>query len=450
MTLAHSRWTPTSWRDLPAQQLPEYPDPDLVKVVVERLSSQPPLVFAGEARDLTAQLARVGRGEAFLLQGGDCAETFEAAGADSTRDKLKVLLQMAIVLTYGASMPIVKVGRIAGQMAKPRSAPTEVIDGVTMAPYKGDAVNGLEPTARNRVPDPARLERLYHHSASTLNLLRAFTHGGFADLQRVHAWNQEFVAGSRQGQRYEQIATEIDRALSFLTAVGMDIDHPTFNTVDVYTSHEALLLDYEQALTRKDSLTGDWYDCSAHMLWIGERTRQLDHAHVHFLSGVHNPIGCKVGPTMTPAELLELCEVLNPDNLPGRLSLISRMGAATVTEVLPPLLAATREAGKDVVWICDPCHGNTFTSDSGYKTRRFDDVLAEIRGFFGAHWQEGTIPGGVHIELTGEDVTECMGGDQRIADLDLSQRYETACDPRLNNAQSLELAFQVAEMLRGQ
>jgi 3-deoxy-7-phosphoheptulonate synthase len=449
MSTVAPRWSPSSWHDLPAQQMPEYPDPDQLKQVLERLASQPPLVFAGEARDLTAQLGRVSRGEAFLLQGGDCAETFDAGGADMTRDKLKVLLQMAIVLTYGASMPIVKVGRIAGQMAKPRSTPTEVIDGVEMASYKGDAVNGLAPTVANRVPDPTRLERMYNHSASTLNLLRAFTGGGFADLQRVHAWNQEFVAGSPQGQRYEQIASDIERALKFLKAVGVDItNHPTFNTVDVYTSHEALLLDYEEALTRQDSLTGDWYDCSAHMLWIGERTRQIDHAHMHFLSGVNNPVGCKVGPTMTPEELLEVCDLLNPDDIPGRLTLISRMGADKVADLLPPLLEATRDADRKVVWICDPCHGNTFNSESGYKTRRFDDVLAEIRGFFAAHAAAGTIPGGVHMELTGEDVTECLGGDQQIADLDLSMRYETACDPRLNNAQSLELAFQVAEMLR--
>ncbi len=450
MSTVLPRWSPSSWHELPAQQMPEYPDPDQLKQVLERLSALPPLVFAGEARDLTAQLARVSRGEAFLLQGGDCAETFDAAGADMTRDKLKVLLQMAIVLTYGASMPIVKVGRIAGQMAKPRSAPTEVIDGVEMASYKGDAVNGLAPTVENRVPDPLRLERMYNHSAATLNLLRAFTQGGFADLTRVHAWNQEFVAGSPQGQRYEQIAADIDRALNFLKAVGVDIDnHPTFNSVDVYTSHEALLLPYEEALTRQDSLTGDWYDCSAHMLWIGERTRQTDHAHMHFLSGVKNPVGCKVGPTMTPDELLEVCDILNPDNVPGRLTLITRMGAERITDLLPPLLQATKDAGRNVVWITDPCHGNTFTSESGYKTRRFDDVLTEIRGFFAAHAEVGTVPGGVHMELTGEDVTECLGGDQQIADLDLSQRYETACDPRLNNAQSLELAFQVAEMLRG-
>ena len=449
MSAVLPRWTPSSWTELPAEQMPEYPDPDHLKQVLEGLAAQPPLVFAGEARNLTDELARVCRGEAFLLQGGDCAETFDAAGADATRDKLKVLLQMAIVLTYGAQMPVVKVGRIAGQYAKPRSKPTEVVDGVEMASYKGDAVNGLAPTPDNRRPDPSRLERMYHTSASTLNLLRAFTRGGFADLSRVHKWNQDFVAGSPQGQRYEQMASEIDRALRFLRAVGIDIDDdPLFHQVDFYTSHEALLLGYEQALTRQDSLTGDWYDCSAHMLWIGERTRQLDHAHVHFLSGVHNPIGCKVGPTMTPQELLELIDVLNPDNIPGRLTLISRMGHDKVTDALPPLLATTRDAGRNVVWVCDPCHGNTFTAESGYKTRHFDDVLAEIRGFFGAHAQEGTIPGGVHMELTGEDVTECLGGDQEIADLDLSQRYETACDPRLNNAQSLELAFQVAEMLR--
>ena len=449
MSTPQRTWTPSSWMDLPAEQMPEYPDPDHLKQVLETLSTQPPLVFAGEARDLTADLARVCRGEAFLLQGGDCAETFDAAGADATRDKLKVLLQMAIVLTYGASMPVVKVGRIAGQYAKPRSKPTETVGGVEMASYKGDAVNGLAPTVENRQPDPSRLERMYHTSASTLNLLRAFTSGGFADLSRVHAWNQEFVAGSPQGQRYERMASDISRALDFLSAVGIDIEREaTFNSVDFYTSHEALLLGYEQALTRQDSLSGDWFDCSAHMLWIGERTRQLDHAHVHFLSGVSNPIGCKVGPTMTPEELLELVDVLNPDNIPGRLTLISRMGKDKVADALPPLLAATRDAGRNVVWVCDPCHGNTFTAESGYKTRHFDDVLAEIAGFFGAHQSEGTIPGGVHMELTGEDVTECLGGDQQIADLDLSQRYLTACDPRLNNAQSLEMAFQVAELLR--
>ncbi len=450
MSTLTTRWTPSSWQDLPAKQLPTYPDPDHLKRVLNRISGLPPLVFAGEARDLTEQLARVSRGEAFLLQGGDCAETFDAGGADITRDKLKVLLQMAIVLTYGASMPIVKVGRIAGQMAKPRSEPTETVDGVEMASYKGDAVNGLAATPENRVPDPDRLERMYHHSASTLNLLRAFTRGGFADLRRVHAWNQEFVAESPEGKRYDQMAEEIERALAFLEAIGIRTDaDPTFNTVDFFTSHEALLLDYEQAMTRQDSLTGDWYDCSAHMLWIGERTRKLDHAHVHFLSGVHNPIGCKVGPTMTPSELLQLCEVLNPGNIPGRLTLISRMGVDRVADVLPPLLEATRDAERNVVWITDPCHGNTITSESGYKTRRVEDVFGEISGFFAASKAAGTVPGGVHMELTGENVTECLGGDQRIADLDLPQRYETACDPRLNNEQSLELAFQVAEMLRG-
>ena len=449
MSTTTDRWTPSSWRDLPAEQQPDWPDADHVKQVLESLAAQPPLVFAGEARELTEQLGRVARGEAFLLQGGDCAETFEAAGADATRDKLKVLLQMAIVLTYGASMPVVKVGRIAGQYAKPRSKPTELVDGVEMPSYRGDAVNGLAPTPENRRPDPSRLERMYHTSASTLNLLRAFTRGGYADLSRVNLWNQQFVRDSPQGQRYAAMAAEITRALDFLTAVGIDIHRePLFHTVNLYTSHEALLLGYEEALTRQDSTTGDFYDCSAHMLWIGERTRQLDHAHVHFLSGVHNPIGCKVGPTMTPEELLELCDILNPDNIPGRLTLISRMGKDKVRDVLPPLLAATRDAGRQVVWVCDPCHGNTFTSDSGYKTRRFDDVLDEIAGFFAAHGQEGTIPGGVHMELTGENVTECLGGDQQIEDLHLGERYETACDPRLNNAQSLELAVQVAEMLR--
>jgi 3-deoxy-7-phosphoheptulonate synthase len=443
-------WTPTSWQGLTAAQQPAWPDTDALETTLMELATQPPLVFAGEARALQERLADVARGDAFLLQGGDCAETFAAFSADAIRDKLKVLLQMAVVLTYGAQLPVVKVGRIAGQFAKPRSAPSETVDGVELPVYRGDAVNGIDFDETSRTPDPRRLLRVYHQASSTLNLLRAFTRGGFADLTQVHAWNQEFVATSPQGRRYESVAREIDRALRFLAACGVDVEHdPTFHTVDFWTSHEALILGYEQALTRQDSLTGDWYDCSAHMLWVGERTRDPDGAHVHFLSGVHNPVGVKLGPTSTVEEAAALAARLNPDNTPGRLTFITRMGAHNIGDALPPLVRGVRDLGLEVVWSCDPMHGNTFVSANGYKTRRFEDVLAEIRAFFAVHHAEGTVPGGVHIELTGEDVTECLGGAQEIADLDLAYRYETACDPRLNNQQGLELAFQVAEMLRG-
>jgi 3-deoxy-7-phosphoheptulonate synthase len=444
-------WTPDAWQGRPAGQQPEWPDATALDAALRVLSGFPPLVFAGEARALRAELAAVSRGEAFLLQGGDCAETFAAFSGDAIRDKLKVLLQMAVVLTYGAQLPVVKLGRIAGQFAKPRSSPTETVDGVTLPAYRGDAVNGLDFAAEARAPDPDRLVRVYHQSAATLNLLRAFTAGGFADLEKVHVWNQEFVASSPQGQRYQALADEITRALRFLAACGVDVaNDPTFHTVDFWTSHEALILGYEQALTRRDSLTGDWYDCSAHMLWIGERTRDPDGAHVAFLSGVDNPIGVKVGPTATVDEVLALCARLNPDRIPGRLTLITRMGAASVGERLPGLLRGVADAGAPVVWSCDPMHGNTFTTGDGYKTRRLSDILDELRAWFGVHAQEGTRPGGVHVELTGEDVTECLGGAQEIADLHLSTRYETACDPRLNSSQALELAFQIAEMLRAQ
>ena len=442
-------WSPSSWTGFPAAQQPEWPDPDALKRALAEVAALPPLVFAGETRDLCARLADVAAGEAFLLQGGDCAETFAAFGADGIRDKLKVVLQMAVVLTYGAQLPVVKVGRIAGQFAKPRSASSETIDGVELPSWRGDAVNDLDATPTARVPDPQRQVRVYHQSAATLNLLRAFTRGGFADLQKVHVWNQEFVAASPEGRRYAALADEITRALRFLAACGVDVDNdPKFHTVDFWTSHEALLLGYEEALTRRDSLTGDWYDCSAHMLWIGERTRDPDGAHVHFLSGVRNPVGVKLGPTATTDEALALARRLNPDNLPGRLTFITRMGAQRVADALPELVRGVRDAGLAVVWSCDPMHGNTFVSETGYKTRQFSDVLDELRVFFGVHHQEGTIPGGVHIELTGEDVTECLGGAQDISHLHLPSRYETACDPRLNNQQALELAFQVAEMLR--
>ncbi|HWB72739.1 MAG TPA: 3-deoxy-7-phosphoheptulonate synthase class II [Egibacteraceae bacterium] len=443
-------WTPDSWRSLTAGQQPDWPDGVALESALRELASLPPLVFAGEARALRERLALVATGEAFLLQGGDCAETFAAFTADAIRDKLKVLLQMAVILTYGAQLPVVKVGRIAGQFAKPRSSPTELVAGVQLPSYRGDAVNAPEPSAEARVADPVRLLRAYHQAAATLNLLRAFTKGGFADLEKVHLWNQEFVAASPQGQRYATLADEITRALGFLTACGVDVaSDPTFHTVDFWTSHEALLLAYEEALTRRDSLTGDWYDCSGHMLWAGERTRDPDGAHVHFLSGVHNPVGVKLGPSATVDEVEALAARLNPRNLQGRLTLITRMGAEKVQSALPPLARGVRERGLRVVWCCDPMHGNTFVTESGYKTRHFSHVLDELRAFFAIHHAEGTVPGGVHIELTGDDVTECLGGAQGIADLDLAYRYETACDPRLNNQQSLELAFQVAEMLRG-
>jgi 3-deoxy-7-phosphoheptulonate synthase len=409
----------------------------------------PPLVFAGEARSLTADLAKVANGEAFLLQAGDCAESFDAFSADSIRDKLKVILQMAVVLMYSSGVPVVKVGRIAGQFAKPRSSGTETIDGVELPSFRGHMVNDIDFTANARAADPERLITAYQQSASTLNLVRAFTKGGFGDLSRVHAWNQEFVASSAEGQRYEEVAEGIERTLQFMAACGIDTEStPQLHTVDVSTSHEALILGYEEALTRQDSLTGDWYDCSAHMLWIGERTRQLDGAHVHFLSGVGNPIGCKIGPTVTPDEVIALCEALNPDRIPGRLTLITRMGADKIGSALPPLLTAVRDSGHPVAWACDPMHGNTFTAPSGRKTRHFDAVVAEIAGFFATHRSVGTWPGGVHIELTGDDVTECLGGAEEILDADLDTRYETMCDPRLNARQSLDLAFRVAELLQ--
>jgi 3-deoxy-7-phosphoheptulonate synthase len=444
-----SEWSPSSWRSLDVVQQPDWTDLGALDDVVKRLRSMPPLVFAGEARSLTADLANVANGEAFLLQAGDCAESFDAFSADSIRDKLKVILQMAVVLMYSSGVPVVKVGRIAGQFAKPRSSGTETIDGVELPSFRGHMVNDIDFTANARTADPERLITAYQQSASTLNLVRAFTKGGFGDLSRVHAWNQEFVASSAEGQRYEEVAEGIERTLQFMAACGIDTEStPQLHTVDVSTSHEALILGYEEALTRQDSLTGDWYDCSAHMLWIGERTRQLDGAHVHFLSGVGNPIGCKIGPTVTPDEVIALCEALNPDRIPGRLTLITRMGADTIGSALPPLLAAVRDSGHPVAWACDPMHGNTFTAPSGRKTRHFDAVLAEIAGFFAAHRSVGTWPGGVHIELTGDDVTECLGGAEEILDADLDTRYETMCDPRLNARQSLDLAFRVAELLQ--
>ena len=449
MSTTSTSWSPRSWREFTAAQQPSWPDEGALESVLKQMSSMPPLVFAGEARDLTSRLASVANGEAFLLQAGDCAESFDAFGADAIRDKLKVILQMAVVLTYSSGVPTVKVGRIAGQFAKPRSSDMETIGDLTIPSFRGHLVNDIAPTEAARIPDPQRLLQAYHQSSSTLNLLRAFTKGGYADLARVHTWNQEFVASSAEGRRYERLADEIDRALRFMKACGIDTQStPNLHEADLFTSHEALVLGYEEALTRQDSLTGDWYDCSAHMVWIGERTRQLDGAHIEFFRGIKNPIGCKVGPTATPDEVLALCEALNPEKIPGRLTLITRMGADKIEAGLPPLLRAVRDAGHPVVWACDPMHGNTITAQFGQKTRRFDDILAEIRGFFRAHEAEGTWPGGVHVELTGDDVTECLGGAENILDANLADRYETMCDPRLNGRQSVDLAFAVAELLR--
>jgi 3-deoxy-7-phosphoheptulonate synthase len=442
-------WSAASWRQYPAAQQPVWPDADALKQAEAQLSTLPPLVFAGEARRLTSQLADVAHGRAFLLQAGDCAESFAEFSADSIRDKLKIILQMAVALTYAAGVPVVKVGRIAGQFAKPRSNPTERIGDVELEVFRGHMVNDDAFDADARQPDPTRLVAAYHQSASTLNLLRAFTKGGFADLSRVHQWNQQFVASSAEGQRYERIASEIDRALRFMAACGIDLGaEDGLHQVDFWTSHDALILPYEEALTRQDSLSEDWIDCSAHMLWIGERTRQLDGAHVEFLSGVINPLAVKIGPNATPGDVVELCERLNPGHVPGRMTLISRFGAEKVEDHLPPLISAVEAAGHPVVWACDPMHGNTFTSESGRKTRRFDVILNELRSFFAVHRQAGTWPGGVHIELTGDDVTECLGGAEEIFEGDLGARYTTTCDPRLNARQSLDLAFRVAEFLR--
>ena len=444
-----SSWSPQSWRERAASQQPDWPDDAALDRSLKQLSTYPPLVFAGEARNLTGALGSVAAGQAFLLQAGDCAESFESFSADSIRDKLKVILQMAVVLTYSSGVPTLKVGRIAGQFAKPRSAPTERVGDIDLPVFRGHMVNDVAPTVEARVPDPERLITAYHQSSSTLNLLRAFTKGGFADLSQVHAWNQQFVATSNEGRRYDLIAAEIERALRFMKACGIDLESESqLHAVDFYTSHEALILGYEEALTRQDSLTGGWYDCSAHLLWVGERTRGVDDAHVEFLSGVGNPVGCKLGPTATPDEVIALCERLNPARVPGRLTLISRMGANLVEDRLRPLLRAVTDAGHPVVWTCDPMHGNTYASTGGRKTRHLDDVLTEIDGFFAAHRAEGTWPGGVHVELTGDDVTECLGGAEEILDADLDDRYETMCDPRLNARQSLDLAFGISERLR--
>jgi 3-deoxy-7-phosphoheptulonate synthase len=429
-----------------AKQQPTYDDPAALAAVVDRLRTLPPLVFAGECDELKAKIAAASRGEAFLLQGGDCAETFVDATADNTRNKLRVLLQMAVVLTYAASVPVVKVGRLAGQYAKPRSSNDETRDGVTLPAYRGDAVNGFEFTPESRRHDPQRLLDVYHASASTLNLVRAFTTGGYADLRQVHTWNSEFVRNSPVGQHYEAMAAEIDRALTFMQAIGADPDE--FHRVDFYSSHEALLMEYEHAMTRIDSRTEQPYNVSGHMVWIGERTRQLDGAHVEYFSHIRNPIGCKLGPTATADDALALAARLNPTNEPGRLTFITRFGAGKIRDGLPPLVEKVTAEGVDVAWVCDAMHGNTFEASNGYKTRRFEDVLDEVLGFFEVHRALGTVPAGILVENTGDDVTEIIGGGEQLDELGLAHRYESVVDPRLNRVQSLELAFQVAENLR--
>ena len=444
-----SEWSPERWRSLTALQLPDYPDLHKLADAETRLRRCPPLVFAGEARRLEDQLARVARGEAFLLQGGDCAESFAEFHADSIRDTFRVLLQMAIVLAFGASCPVVKCGRMAGQFAKPRSKNTETKDGITLPTYRGDIINGMEFTAEARIPDPGRLVEAYHQSAATLNLLRAFAQGGYADLHKVHQWNLDFVQGSSQSERYAMLADRLDEALRFMEACGLTADRvPQLSETEFYTCHEALHLHYEQALTRIDSLTGNWYDCSAHFLWIGDRTRQLDGGHVDFLSGVHNPIGMKCGPSLGTDDLLRLIDKLNPTNKPGRLTLITRMGSDGVEDGLPPLVRAVEREGRSVVWVCDPMHGNTHVAANGYKTRSFDRVLTEVRAFFQVHQAEGSHPGGVHFEMTGRDVVECIGGAEDLDETQLGPNYLTHCDPRLNAGQALELAFLIAEQLK--
>jgi 3-deoxy-7-phosphoheptulonate synthase len=444
-------WTPDGWRQKPIKQMPTYPDAAKLAAVEQRLSRLPPLVFAGEARRLKADLARVAAGEAFLFMGGDCAESFAEFDAKNIRYLFRVILQMAVVLTFGATTPVVKVGRVAGQFAKPRSDDNEMRNGVTLPSYRGDIINGLEFTPESRIPDPQRMMDVYNQAAATLNLLRAFAQGGYADLHEVHRWNLEFVANSPQAARYDDLAKRLDETLAFMAACGMTgATVPQIRETSFYTAHEALLLPYEQALTRVDSTTGDWYDVSAHLLWIGDRTRQIDGAHVEFARGVHNPIGLKCGPSMAVDDVVKLCDLLNPANEAGRLTLIVRMGADKIATSLPPLLRKVKAAGRNVVWCSDPMHGNTKTSSTGYKTRHFDSILSEVKDFFAICQDEGVYAGGIHLEMTGQDVTECTGGAQQIIDENLASRYHTHCDPRLNASQALELAFLVADALKNE
>ncbi len=442
------RWSPESWRSKPILQVPGYPDEAALKAVEEQLATFPPLVFAGEARKLKRDLAKVSAGEAFLLQGGDCAESFAEHRADNIRDFFRVVLQMAVVLTFAASSPVVKVGRVAGQFAKPRSSDSETIEGVTLPSYRGDIINDSAFTADSRIPDPHRLLRAYRQSAATLNLIRAFATGGYANLDNAHQWMLGFIKDSPQSSRYQEIAERISESLDFMRACGIDPEvHPELRTTDFYTSHEALLLGYEQAMTRVDSTSGDWYATSGHMLWIGDRTRQKENAHIEYCRGVKNPLGLKCGPSLKPDDLLELIDLLNPENEPGRLTLIARFGYDKVADHLPAMIRAVQREGRHVVWSCDPMHGNTITAN-GYKTRPFDRILREVTDFFAVHRAEGTYAGGIHIEMTGQNVTECTGGARAISDTDLSDRYHTFCDPRLNAEQAIELAFLLAEQLK--
>ena len=441
-------WSPSSWRDFPIKQVPNYKDQTKLAKIEARLRSLPPLVFANEIRQLKASLAKAVSGEAFLLQGGDCAEAFQEFGANMIRDTFKSILQMSAIMTFAGGKPIIKVGRIAGQFAKPRSADTETQGQITLPSYRGDIINDIAFTPEAREPDPERLLSAYHQATATLNLLRAFAGGGMADLHRIHEWNLEFVCDSQQGARFEQTAHQIDQAMRFISACGITRENsPQLSKVSYYTSHESLLLWYEEALTRTDHLTGNIYDCSAHMLWIGDRTRQIDHAHVEFLRGVGNPIGIKCGPTTNSDALLKLLDILNPEREKGRITLIVRMGCDKVHEAMPTLTRAVKRSDHPVVWSCDPMHGNTLKASSGYKTRPFERIMAEIQGFFDVHEAEGTIPGGIHLEMTGKNVTECTGGAQEISDAMLASRYHTHCDPRLNAEQAIELAFQISELL---
>jgi 3-deoxy-7-phosphoheptulonate synthase len=443
-------WIPASWRSKPAQHIPsDYPDPAAVAGVEQTLRGMPPLVFAGEARRLTSLLGDVADGKAFLLQGGDCAESFKEFSADNIRDTFRLLLQMAVVLTFAGGKPVVKVGRMAGQFAKPRSSPVERIGDVELPSYRGDNINGMEFTPQSRTPDPERLVRAYSQSAATLNLLRAFAGGGYADLHNIHRWTLGFVEGSPQGARYRELSEKIGEALTFMAAIGVTPEsHPEMHSVEFFTAHEGLLLGFEEAMTRVDSTSGDWYDTSAHLLWIGERTRQLDGAHVEFFRGIKNPVGLKCGPTMEPEDLLRLCDALNPKNQAGRLTLYGRFGHDKIAARLPALMRATKQAGRNVVWAIDPMHGNTLTANNGYKTRPFDRILSEVKSFVEIAKAEGVHPGGVHLEMTGQNVTECLGGARALTEGDLADRYHTHCDPRLNGEQALELAFLVAEKLR--
>ena len=442
-------WTPDSWRTKTLRQMPTYPEADALQAVEAELSKQPPLVFAGEVRELKHQLAKVASGNAFLLQGGDCAESFKEFNTNQIRDTFMVLLQMAVVLTFGGQSPVVKIGRMAGQFAKPRSDDNETRDGITLPSYRGDIINGIEFSEASRTPDPERMLKAYHQSTSTLNLLRAFAQGGLADLHKVHQWNQSFVEKSPQGERYQHLADLIDETLAFMSACGISPENtPQIRETQFYTSHEALLLPYEQALTRQDSLTGDWYDCSAHMLWIGDRTRQLDSAHIEFCRGIHNPIGLKAGPTTDAEELIRLIDILNPNNEPWRLNLIVRMGADKIADHFPALLRRVQQEGRSVVWSSDPMHGNTIKTGNGYKTRAVDSILSEVTQFFQIHAAEGTHAGGVHFEMTGRNVTECIGGAFEITEHDLAERYHSHCDPRLNADQALELSFLIADAVK--